>query len=229
MSKNRPVYTGFFFSNERSFGRIVRMMYTFKMKLEDRSWDHKLHISTMGMIDHMEDEDHFRYEPTPYCVLKRLVESGWITKNSRVVDYGCGKGRVCFFLSNQTGCQATGVDFSKEMIHFANQNNLQFSQPDKVRFVWKPAEKYPVEDEDVFFFFNPFSYDILRGVLRQILDSWYKNPRKMTLCFYYPSSAYISTLMQVPELMFLDEIDCDDLFVENDSRERILIFETEDY
>ena len=42
--------------------------------------------------------------------------------------------------------------------------------------------------------------------------------------FYYPSEEYISYLMTVDELTFLDEIDCRDLFAGKDPRERILIF-----
>ena len=42
---------------------------------------------------------------------------------------------------------------------------------------------------------------------------------------YYPSDEYISFLMTVDELTFSDEIDCTDLFPEQDSRERIVIFE----
>ena len=36
---------------------------------------------------------------------------------------------------------------------------------------------------------------------------------------------YISYLMTVDELEFYDEIDCGDLFGDNDERERIMIFE----
>lgn len=42
--------------------------------------------------------------------------------------------------------------------------------------------------------------------------------------FYYPSDEYASYLMPVPELEFLDEIDCRDWFSGKDGRERILIF-----
>lgn len=43
--------------------------------------------------------------------------------------------------------------------------------------------------------------------------------------FYYPSEEYISYLMTVEEFLFFDEIDCRDLFLEQDPREKILIFE----
>ena len=43
--------------------------------------------------------------------------------------------------------------------------------------------------------------------------------------FSYPSDEYISYLMTVEELMFIDEIVCMDLFPGEDPREKIAIFE----
>lgn len=40
----------------------------------------------------------------------------------------------------------------------------------------------------------------------------------------YPSDEYVAWLMSVREIMFLDEIDCSDLFHSDNSRERILVF-----
>ena len=91
------------------------------------------------------------------------------------------------------------------------------------------AENCPVPEEaDRFFFFNPFSVEILRRVLMQVVDAWYEKPRRILLFFYYPSDEYVSYLMNVDQLVFLDEIDCRDLFGGKDPRERILIFELED-
>ena len=50
-------------------------------------------------------------------------------------------------------------------------------------------------------------------------------PRYMQLFFYYPSDEYISFLMSVSEICFIDEIDCQDLFEGENNRERIVIFE----
>ena len=47
----------------------------------------------------------------------------------------------------------------------------------------------------------------------------------MRLFFYYPQDEYVAFLMGVDELDFVDEIDCVDLFAENDDRNRVLIFE----
>lgn len=87
------------------------------------------------------------------------------------------------------------------------------------------AENYVVPEEvDRVFFFNPFSVEILRKVLAKIEDSYYENPREIQLFFYYPSDEYISELMPVDILSFVDEIDCRDLFDGENPRERIMVF-----
>ena len=88
------------------------------------------------------------------------------------------------------------------------------------------AEQYPVPAEvDRCYFFNPFSVEILQKVMARILDSYYENPRNIQLYFYYPSDEYVAYLMTQELLMFVDEIDCGDLFEGKDPREKILIFE----
>lgn len=87
------------------------------------------------------------------------------------------------------------------------------------------AENYVVPAEvDRVFFFNPFSVEILRKVLAKIEDSYYENPREIQLFFYYLSDEYISELMTVDMLSFVDEIDCRDLFDGENPRERIMVF-----
>ena len=187
--------------------------------------DKQLKIQTIGRDDSKEDGYHHPYEPTPYTVLERLIESGYITKENIIVDYGCGKGRVDFYLSAQIGCQTIGIDFDERMIKKALENNRDFVGKRKPEFLHISAESYEITDADSFYFFNPFSIEILCSVLGKILESYYKNPRPMTLFFYYPDEEYVAYLMTKEELMFVDEIDCMDLFEGENQRERILIFE----
>ena len=63
----------------------------------ENTWDKRLQIHTIGRDDLNADEYRYPYEPTPYCVLERLAESGLFGENDVVLDYGCGKGRVDFF------------------------------------------------------------------------------------------------------------------------------------
>lgn len=199
----------------------------------EKEWDKKLNIGTIGRDASQEDDYHYPYEPTPYSVLERLVESEYISRESIVVDYGCGKGRVGFFLNHQLNCNVIGIDFDERMCEAAQENLRKFvselkdqkSNGNDVIFLCESAEKYEVEDGDTFYFFNPFSVEVLQSVIGKIKKSYYENPRDLKLFFYYPSDEYMSYLMTVPEFMFIDEIDCRDLFEPENERERIMIFE----
>ena len=195
-----------------------------KIDLEN-SIDKQLKIQTTGRDDSKEDTYHHPYEPTPYTVLKRLAESEYLTRDNILVDYGCGKGRVGFYLSAKVGCKTIGIDFDERMIKKALENSKSFVGKLKPEFQCISAENYEVGNGDCFYFFNPFPIEILRAVLGKILDSYYENPRSMTLFFYYPSEEYVAYLMTKEELMFADEINCIDLFEGKNERERILIFE----
>ena len=191
----------------------------------ERKWDQHLEIDTIGRDDARADEYRYRYEPTPYCVLERLAESGLVGEKDVVLDYGCGKGRVDFFLAAQTKATAIGIEYDERIYQSAVDNQKQASRGRKTEFVLTRAERYAVPYEvNRCYFFNPFSKEILHSVMARILESYYAAPREMFLFFYYPSDEYVAYLMGVEELDFYDEIECDDLFDRKDSRERILIF-----
>ena len=194
--------------------------------MTEEKYDRLLHIRTTGRDDSHSDQYRFPYEPTPYSVLERLANAGYIRKGNTLLDYGCGKGRVDFFLAWQTRCRTIGVEYDSRIFEKAEENQKSAVSAGRTEFQMANAETYPVpESVDRIYFFNPFSVEILQKVLVRILKSWYEAPREVRLFFYYPSDDYMSWLMTVEELAFLDEIDCKDLFPGNDSRERIVIFE----
>ena len=191
----------------------------------EHTWDKLLQIKTTGRDASNSDQYRYPYEPTPYCVLERLVHSGFIRKSDVVLDYGCGKGRVDFFLSYQTKANTIGIEYDERIYRDALENQKTVVSKTTAEFVPVRAEEYDVPPEvNRCYFFNPFSVEILRKVMARIIESYYENPREMFLFFYYPSDEYIAYLMTVDELDFYDEIDCGDLFEGNDSRERVMIF-----
>ncbi len=195
------------------------------MTNNENTWDKLLHIKTTGRDDSHSDQYRYPYEPTPYPVLERLANSGLIRKKDVILDYGCGKGRVDFFLSYQTKAKTIGIEYDERIYQAAVDNQKTAVSGAKTEFVPVRAEEYEVPREvNRFYFFNPFSVELLRKVMARIIESYYKNPREVFLFFYYPSDEYVSYLMTVDELEFYDEIECDDLFAGNDLRERIMIF-----
>ena len=195
--------------------------------MNEEKWDRLLQIRTSGRDDSHADQYRYPYEPTPYCVLERLADSGYLRKGNTLLDYGCGKGRVEFFLSWQTRCRSIGIEYDERIYEKAAENQKRAAAAGRVTFELVNAEQFQVPEEaDRVYFFNPFSLEILQKVISRIIDSYYAAPREILLFFYYPSDEYISFLMTVDELTFSDEIDCGDLFQGKDSRERIIIFET---
>lgn len=122
------------------------------------TWDTLLRIRTSGRDDSNSDEYRYPYEPTPYCVLERLADSGFIRKNDVVLDYGCGKGRVDFFLSYQTKAKAIGIEYDERIYQSALDNQSTAVPTASAEFVQMRAEAYNVPgDVNRCYFFNPFS------------------------------------------------------------------------
>ena len=193
--------------------------------MTEKQWDKLLRIKTSGRDDSKSNTYNYPYEPTPYEVLERLAASGYITKSNTVLDYGCGKGRVEFYLAYQTKCKTIGIEYDDRMYEKAVENQKSFGQLQRTQFVLENAVNYQVESSvDRIYFFNPFSVDILQKVMMRITESYYENPREMLLFFYYPSDEYIHYLLNSDIWTLHDEINCQDMFGGNDVREQILVF-----
>lgn len=196
--------------------------------MDDLRWERKLNIITGAAGYEKEDNNHSRYEPTSYAVLERLAQSGWVKRGDVVVDYGCGKGRVSFLLNYLLDCRTVGVEYNEALCTQAQNNLAAYTSRGKssgsISFVCTSAENYHPDTANCFYFFNPFSVKILRSVLGRIYESYYENPREMKLFFYYALDGYLDCLMSESMLGYEGEIDCRDLFHNDDVRERILVF-----
>ena len=191
--------------------------------MTEREWDRRLHVKTVGREGEA-NANYAPYEPTPYAVLERLAASGYIRRKHHLLDYGCGKGRVAFYLASVIGCRVTGIDQSQKLIDLARENRRASGLGDRVVLTCSLAEQYAPGPENAFFFFNPFSEVIFAGVLRRLTQSWYENPRELLIFCYYPSEEYLRCLEETPELCPVDDIDCRDLFGGRNPREHIAVY-----
>ena len=192
----------------------------------DAKWERRLGISTAAAAFEKDDKNHSRYEPTSYTVLERLARSRWISREDVVVDYGCGKGRVGFYLNHVLGCRTIGVEYDEKLCLSARENLRAYTgSRDAIEFACANAEAWAVPREaSCFYFFNPFSVKILQGVLGRILESWYEFPREMKLFFYYMLDGTRSFMMAQDAFSYAGEVDCGDCFHNADEKERIVIF-----
>jgi hypothetical protein len=77
-----------------------------------------------------------------------------------------------------------------------------------------------------FYFFNPFSIQIFRNIVKNILLSIEKFPREVEIVLYYPSDDYIYFLDNHTSFKLKEEIPLPGLY-EINTNERFLIYQIE--
>ena len=168
-----------------------------------------------------------RYEPTPYEVLEEFFTQYPLSKLDHFVDYGCGAGRVLFYLNHKFHCHTTGVEFNPKYYELCKKNLLSYKgiHKEQLQFVLSAAQDYVVEDEqNIFYFFNPFSIEIFMGTISRIQDSLTKSPRKITIIMYYPDSEYLYYLDTCTEFKLSTNVPISALH-RKDERECFIIYQ----
>lgn len=187
--------------------------------------DKLLKIKTNGRDDTKSNHINYPYEATPYAVLQVLANSGYLTKKDHVIDFGCGKGRVSFYLSYSVKTNMIGVEYDDRLYNSALENHNRCNSSRRVHFVHCNAKEFEVPDYVTgAYFFNPFSVEVLKDVIRNLNLSKKKHNREIKLFFYYPSKEYLELLNNMDEIYPVAELECFHLFKEYNEREYIKIY-----
>ncbi|CAM3399734.1 class I SAM-dependent methyltransferase [Aeromicrobium ponti] len=191
--------------------------------MKEKYFDDLLNIQTCGEQKGFHEFFHYhRYEPTPYEALEKLSAEYELKSSDRVVDFGCGKGRLPFYVHYKFGTSAVGVEMSEDFYGEAAAN-LQRYKGDKERIEFKCclAQKYEILAEDThFYFFNPFTVQIFMKVANNILRSAEEHLRKIDIILYYPSKDYIFFLENSTPFELLKEVGLD----KQNENERFLVY-----
>lgn len=197
--------------------------------IKERYYDKLLHIKTTGQQSFPSDVHYYRYEPTPYEILERTFEAYELKTSDCLVDFGCGKGRLNFFLHHMFHASVMGVEMSEVFYQSAQENLRTYTEAigpvnGQIQFQHCLAEKYRVQPMDNrFYFFNPFSVEIFMKVVGNILKSFERTPRDMELLLYYPSDDYIFFLDNQSPFELRATLTFEDLYKDN-PYERLLIY-----
>ena len=154
--------------------------------------------STEIVYNNRYNDDYYRYEPTSYsgliCAFDKLEDV--LTKHDRLVDFGCGKGRVLFYVNQRFQCEVCGIEVDEELYELALDNRAYYNtrfrdSMEKIEILNGKAEEYEIRPEDnVFYFFNPFEINIFEQVIDHIIASVEKHPRRVLVMMYYPKTEY---------------------------------------
>nr|WP_280518606.1 methyltransferase [Lederbergia wuyishanensis] len=172
---------------------------------------------------------YHRYEPTPYSGLEILFNQYELKNSDRIVDFGCGKGRLLFYIHHLYKSFVTGIEMNEDLYQEAVENKKRYIKKhpfgkDKIDFQCCLAEEYVIHPQDNrFYFFNPFTIQIFMKVVNNILLSVEESAREVELILYYSSENYIYYLENDTSFELKNEIIIPDLYRHN-SKEKFLIY-----
>ena len=198
--------------------------------MDDIYYEKLLNIKTTGEQQGFYESHHYnRYEATSYMALESLFKEYTLDASDNIIDFGCGKGRLAFYINYYYNSSVTGIEMNNNYYTICENNKKSyfksFSKPkEKIKFLNIFAENYEVSSSDnKFYFFNPFSLQLFIKVLNNILISVEEFPREIDLIFYYPSEDYIDYLENYTSLTLKKEIPVHNLYLV-DKRQKFSIY-----
>ena len=154
--------------------------------------------STEIVYNNRYNDDYYRYEPTSYSGLILSFDEleKEVSCHDRLVDFGCGKGRVLFYVNQRFRCEVCGIEVDEALYEQALDNRAYYNtrfrdSVEKIELINGKAEEYEIRPEDtIFYFFNPFEINIFSTVIERIMESVEKHPRRILVMMYYPKEEY---------------------------------------
>lgn len=198
--------------------------------MKEQFYDELLNIQTCGDQKGFNKSFHYhRYEPTPYHALEKLFAKYELKNSDRIVDFGCGKGRLNFYVNYFYCSSVVGIEMNETLYQEAvgNQNRYLEKYKDRqdcIHFQCCLAQEYEIDSLDNrFYFFNPFSIQIFMKIIHNVLRSAEIVERDIELILYYGSDDYIFFLENQTPFELKEEITLPGLYEKDDS-ERFLIY-----
>ncbi len=193
----------------------------------DKKFDDRLLIRTRGIREWKGDTPYNRCESTPYAALERLFQKYKIDEDDKLVDFGAGRGRVAFYVHNKFNIPITGIELNETTLDEALENKYRYrtkvhNLEAPIRFEYGYAEHYDISEEDnKFYFFNPFQAEIFQEVVDNIVKSAKEDQKEVDIILYYPMPGYKKYLNEKTDFELVDKV-----LVEGalDRREKFLIY-----
>ena len=198
--------------------------------MNEQYYEKLLNIKTSGEQKIFNESIHYnRYEPTAYSALEVLSKNYTLTETDSIVDFGCGKGRLNFYINHFFHSTVTGIEMNSFFYKEALENKKAYFKKhkkkiDNINFLNCFAEEYNINPSDnKFYFFNPFSIQIFTKVVKNIIISVENYERPVDIILYYPSDDYIYFLENNTPFMLCKQIKLPSLY-DKDPRQTFLIY-----
>lgn len=114
-----------------------------------------------------------------------LYLKGQTRKDIKMLDVGCGKGRMLEFFSRCGISTVDGIEYSEELVGIARANMDVLGLKCKI-FHGNAAEWDGYDSYNYFYLFNPFGKIIMEGFGKSLIASCHRKPRKITIIYFNP-------------------------------------------
>jgi hypothetical protein len=134
--------------------------------------------------------ERVRYAPSGWMVLPGVLARCDIGPTDVFVDFGAGKGRVLLQAAKHPFARVVGVEIDPELSQHARRNLARIGPRlacHEVELVTADAGHWEVPDDMTYgFFFIPFTGEVARAVVANVVASLDRRPRTVRLIYSRP-------------------------------------------
>jgi precorrin-6B methylase 2 len=170
--------------------RLSRVMFKSARWLGNRIFERGVDTAQPEVeLDHFHP-DRTHYLPSGWLDLRRALPRRDVRPTDVFVDFGSGKGRMVYEAAKYPFARVIGVEISAKLNEVARGNierNRHKLVCRNIELVTSDAAEFGVPDDvTVAYFFHPFGGDTFETVMRNIIESLDRNPRRLTLIYQLP-------------------------------------------
>jgi len=178
-------------------------------RFADRVLDRGLNTSGNVSLPEHDHPDRVHYVPSAWHWLPRALRYVGVSAHDTFVDFGCGKGRVLHQAAKRPFRRVIGVEISADLAETARAalaaRKRQHRCPTVEVVVSEVTEFRVPDDLTIGYLFRPFQNEFLDAVLRGIVDSIDRHPRRVRLIYVWPTGDTRSKILATGRFRLLRE------------------------
>jgi cyclopropane fatty-acyl-phospholipid synthase-like methyltransferase len=140
-------------------------------------------------LDHFHP-DRVAYEASGWLDLRRALGKRKIQPTDVFIDFGSGKGRMVYQAAKYPFARVIGVEISANLNELARRNidrSLDKLACRNIELVTIDAADFEIPDDvTIAYLYHPFGGETFKAVMRHIVESLDRNPRRLTLIYQMP-------------------------------------------
>jgi hypothetical protein len=140
-------------------------------------------------LDHFHP-DRVAYEASGWLDLRRALRKRKVRPTDVFIDFGSGKGRIVYQAAKYPFAQIIGVEISANLNELARRNidrRLDKLACRNIELVTMDAAVFEIPDNvTIAYLYHPFGGETFEALIRNIIGSLDRNPRRLTLIYQMP-------------------------------------------